>query len=120
MVDDDEEMAGLVKYLLEQEQHSVRLAHTVSAGWKEIQDYTPDLIILDRNLPDDDGIEFCRELRTLKKHATTPVLMMSSMGRPTDVADSRPVTDDYIVKPFTIPELIARVKALLRRAYRPA
>lgn len=116
IVEDDENTASFVRYVLEEEKHNVRIAATVSEAWMHLQEFSPDLFILDRGLPDEDGLRFCRDLRTLKKHARTPVLFLSAMKADEEVAEGMEVGDDYMTKPFDLLDLVTRVQSLLAKA----
>lgn len=117
IVEDDEDTASFIQYVLEAENHIVRTAGAAEQARKHLLDFEPDLIILDRGLPDQDGLEFCRELRGHPLTANVPVLFVSAAKTPAEVAEGFSAGgDDYVTKPFGFVELIARVQALLRRA----
>jgi two-component system, OmpR family, response regulator len=116
IVEDDEDTASFIQYVLEAENHIVRIAPAAGEARRELFDFEPDLIILDRALPDQDGLEFCRELRAQQIHAHIPVLFVSAAKTPAEVAEGFSAGgDDYVTKPFGFVELVARVEALLRR-----
>ncbi|MBI3563638.1 MAG: response regulator transcription factor [Elusimicrobia bacterium] len=116
IVEDDEDAASFMQYVLEEERHSVRTASAVGAARVHLKDYVPDLIILDRGLPDQDGVEFCRELKKHPRFASVPVMFVSSAKSAAEVAEGFDAGgDDYVTKPFGPVELVARVQALLRR-----
>jgi DNA-binding response OmpR family regulator len=116
IVDDDEEVSSFVRYVLEEERFIVRVAASVAEARAVLADFRPDLVILDRGLPDADGLEFCRRLRADPATAALPVLFLSAAKTPADVADGLAAgADDYMTKPFAFVELIARVQARLRR-----
>jgi DNA-binding response OmpR family regulator len=116
IVEDDEDTASFIQYVLEAESHIVRVSPGAVDARREILEFEPDLIILDRGLPDQDGLEFCRELRGHPRHAKTPVLFVSAAKSPAEVAEGfNAGGDDYVTKPFGFVELVARVQALLRR-----
>jgi len=116
IVEDDEDAASFMQYVLEQERFSVRSAGDVGEARGHLEDYTPDLIILDRGLPDVNGLDFCRELKGHPRFAKIPVIFVSSAKSPAEVAEGFSAGgDDYMTKPFGFVELIARVQALLRR-----
>lgn len=115
-MEDDEDAASFMQYVLEEERHSVRTASAVGAARVQLKDYVPDLIILDRGLPDQDGVEFCRELKKHPRFAAVPVMFVSSAKSASEVAEGFDAGgDDYVTKPFGPVELVARVQALLRR-----
>ena len=116
IVEDDEDTASFIQYVLEAECHAVRSAGSAAEARRQLLDFEPDLIILDRGLPDQDGLEFCRELRGHPLTANTPVLFVSAAKTPVEVAEGfRAGGDDYVTKPFGFVELVARVHSLLRR-----
>lgn len=117
IVEDDADAASLMRFVLEQERFCVRSAEDVGEAKDHLEDYTPDLIIMDRGLPDANGLDFCRELKSLPRFAKIPVIFVSAAKTPAEVADGFAAGgDDYMTKPFGFVELIARVQALLRRA----
>ena len=121
IVEDDEDTASFIQYVLEAEGHSVRSASAADAARRQLLDFAPDLIILDRGLPDQDGLEFCRELRGHPLTANIPVLFVSAAKTPAEVAEGFSAGgDDYVTKPFGFVELVARVQSLLRRTAAPA
>ena len=116
IVEDDEDTSSFIQYVLEDEGHVVRTASAAGEARQKLREFKPDLIILDRGLPDQDGVEFCRELRGQPLTANTPVLFVSSAKTPADVAEGCSAGgDDYVTKPFGFVELVARVESLLRR-----
>ncbi len=117
IVEDDEDTASFIQYVLENEKHAVRTASAAGEARRHLLEFEPDLIILDRGLPDQDGLEFCRELRSHPVYANTPVLFVSAAKTPAEVAEGFSAGgDDYVTKPFGFVELVARVQALLRRS----
>src|SRR3972149_7188594 len=114
VVEDDHKIANSVKRGLEQESYAVDVAYTGSNGYDlaSVEEY--DLIILDRLLPEMDGIEIAKKLREQKIH--TPILMLTAKGQVTDRVEGLDAgADDYLVKPFAFEELLARIRALTRR-----
>ena len=112
--DDPAILTGLVD-LLTGEGFDVRSAKDGKAALRAWQDERPGLILLDVMIPEKSGLEVCREIR--RKDALTPIVMLTAKGRETDkVVGLELGADDYIVKPFGIGELLARVRAALRRA----
>jgi DNA-binding response OmpR family regulator len=121
IVEDDEDTASFIQYVLEAEGHAVRCAAAADTARERLLDFSPDLIILDRGLPDQDGLEFCRELRGRPLTANVPVLFVSAAKSPAEVAEGFSAGgDDYVTKPFGFVELVARVESLLRRTSGPA
>ena len=120
IVEDDQDIATFVKFILEQENYSVQTAATAFEARGYLKTFKPDLIILDRGLPDADGLDFCRELKMLPQYAHIPVLFLSAAKSQADVADGfNSGGDDYVGKPFGFVELVARVQALLRKTDQP-
>ena len=117
VVEDDEDIAGLVRRHLERTGDY----RVVSFGRGDeflaaCETELPDLVILDLNLPDTDGLSICRELRSWDATRTVPILMLTARAGEADrVAGLDLGADDYLVKPFSLRELSARVAALLRR-----
>ena len=117
IVEDDEDIADSIRYNLEREGFRARLAATGEDALNLILDRPPSLILLDLNLPHMNGFELCRRLRSEATAARVPILMLTAR---TDEADKvlglNMGADDYITKPFSMRELVARVNAALRRA----
>jgi DNA-binding response OmpR family regulator len=114
LVEDDDRIADALKEALTDRHYSVDIAADGEAGWEFIQLCTYDLILLDVMLPKLDGINLCRKLR--RSNINTPVLMLTAKDSSTDkVMGLDAGADDYVVKPFDLPELSARIRALLRR-----
>lgn len=117
MIEDDARLAGMVSEYLTQSGFVV--SHTLDgeSGLAAVQDKLPDLVILDLMLPDIDGLEVCRRLRALPGEAArVPVLMLTAKGDPMDrIVGLELGADDYLPKPFEPRELLARIRAVLRR-----
>ncbi len=117
VVDDDAEVLGTVWRALSREGHEVQLSESTAQARERISRQQPDLIVLDIMMPHQDGLEFCRELRSTEKLETIPILFLSAKMRTDDIIKGLDVGgDDYLTKPFDLKELNARVRALLRRA----
>ena len=117
IVDDEQGLRELVKINLEHEGHGTLLAESGPQALALVQERQPDLVILDVMMPDMNGWEVCRQLRTFSQ---VPVLMLTARSQSDDiVAGLDSGADDYLVKPFNMDELNARVRALLRRVPSP-
>ncbi len=117
IVEDEEALALLLQYNLEAEGFRVSLAQRGDEAEAAIREEPPDLIILDWMLPGLSGIELCRRLRAGKTARPIPILILTARGEEQDRIRGLTVgADDYVVKPFSVPELLARVRAILRRA----
>lgn len=117
IVEDEEPLTLLLRYNLEAEGYEVDAAARGDDAQLRLQETTPDLVILDWMLPGLSGIELCRRLRARPETRTLPIIMLTARGEESEkVRGLATGADDYIVKPFSVPELLARVKALLRRA----
>ncbi len=117
IVEDEEALALLLQYNLEAEGFRVSLASRGDEAEVAISEEPPDLIILDWMLPGLSGIELCRRLRAGKTSRPIPILILTARGEEQDRIRGLTVgADDYVVKPFSVPELLARVRAILRRA----
>lgn len=114
VVEDEHKIAASIKKGLEQERFAVDIAYTGNDGLDLATTEDYDLVILDRLLPQIDGIEICKKLRRENIH--TPVLMLTAKGQTEDkIAGLDSGADDYVTKPFSFEELLARVRALVRR-----
>lgn len=113
IVDDDTNIAELISLYLTKECFDTLIVNDGEEALKQFQTYAPNLILLDLMLPGIDGYSVCRELR---KTSTVPIIMLSAKGEIFDkVLGLELGADDYIIKPFDSKELVARVKAVLRR-----
>ena len=113
VVDDDTNICELLRLYLEKEGYSVSIANTGMQAVKMFAEHQPDLMLLDIMLPELDGWQTCREIR---KFSEVPVIMVSAKGETFDkVLGLELGADDYVVKPFDTKEVVARVKAVLRR-----
>jgi DNA-binding response OmpR family regulator len=117
LIEDDHRLADMVSQYLSQSGFDCAHAPTGADGLLQLQTVAPDLIVLDLMLPDMDGLEVCRRVRALSSAAATvPILMLTAKGDPMDrVVGLEMGADDYLPKPFEPRELLARIKAILRR-----
>ena len=116
IVEDDNDLVKLLKYNLEKEGFKVNYATDGTIALAEARRDPPDLVILDLMLPGLDGLEVCRQLRRADRFSRTPVLILSARNEEADrVVGLEVGADDYVTKPFSTREVIARVRALLRR-----
>ena len=117
VVEDEEALSVLLRYNLEAEGFEVDTILRGDEAEMRLQERTPDLLILDWMLPGVSGIELCRRLRMRPETERLPIIMLTARGEESDrVRGLSTGADDYLVKPFSTPEFMARVKALLRRA----
>ena len=116
VVEDEEALSILLRYNLEAEGYTVSTVLRGDEAEDELRHQPPDLIILDWMLPGVSGIELCRRLRNRQETSRIPIIMLTARGEESErVRGLATGADDYVVKPFSTPELMARVKALLRR-----
>jgi two-component system alkaline phosphatase synthesis response regulator PhoP len=122
VVEDEHDIAGLIKHTLERGgEMEVETIASGDAALKAVMERPPDLIILDLNLPVLSGLEVCRILRTRPGTAHTPIIMLTARTSETDRVTGLDVgADDYVTKPFSLRELAARVRAVMRRGRQPA
>ena len=118
IVDDDENIAELISLYLTKECFNTRIVHDGESAMREFDTYGPNLVLLDLMLPGMDGYQVCRELR---QRSSVPIIILSAKGEVFDkVLGLELGADDYIMKPFDSKEMVARVKAVLRRTNAPA
>jgi two-component system, OmpR family, response regulator MprA len=116
VVDDDRALRDVLRRALTLGGYEVRLAETGASALAEVSSAVPDAVVLDIGLPDIDGLEVCRLLR--REGNRVPVLMLTARAAVSDRIDGLDAgADDYLVKPFDVDELKARLRALLRRAH---
>jgi len=116
VIEDDRDIADAMSYALDRAGFSVRVARTGEEGIEAVR-RGADLVLLDLNLPGMDGLEVCRMLRRQPGSTQTPILIVSARGEEVDrVLGLEMGADDYLVKPFSMKELVARCKVSLRRA----
>jgi len=117
LIEDDEALLALLDYNLAAAGYGVTAAASAEDGEQLLLGSQFDLAIVDWMLPDMHGIELVARLRRSQRHAALPILMLTARGEEEDrVRGLSTGADDYVVKPFSVPEVLARVKALLRRA----
>ena len=120
IIEDDRDIVELVRYNLANEGFQVSAAHDGAGGLATLRKSPPDLLLLDLMLPRASGLDICREIRKDETLNRLPILMLTARGDEADrVVGLEMGADDYVTKPFSPRELIARVKALLRRAEPP-
>jgi two-component system, OmpR family, phosphate regulon response regulator PhoB len=117
IVEDEQALNLLLRYNLESEGFEVDIVDRGDEAETRIRENIPDLVILDWMLPGVSGIEICRRLRARPETKQLPILMLTARGEESErVRGLGTGADDYVIKPFSLPELLARVHALLRRA----
>lgn len=117
VVEDEAPLAELLKYNLEASGYSVDVAARGDEAETRLQERPFDLILLDWMLPGLSGIELCRRIRSRTETQAIPIIMLTARGDEAErVRGLTTGADDYVVKPFSIPELVARIKAILRRS----
>ncbi|MDE2369723.1 MAG: response regulator transcription factor [Burkholderiales bacterium] len=117
LIDDDARLTEMVSGYLRNNGYEVDSAPTLAAGREQLKQGSYDALVLDLMLPDGDGLDFTRELRSQPRTRRLPLLMLTARGEPTDrIVGLEIGADDYLPKPFEPRELLARVKALLRRS----
>ena len=117
IVEDEDALALLLRYNLEAAGYQVETVARGDEAEVRLQEGNPDLVILDWMLPGISGIELCRQLRARPQTRQLPVIMLTARGEESERVRGLSIgADDYVVKPFSVPELMARVSALLRRA----
>jgi DNA-binding response OmpR family regulator len=121
VVEDDPDIAELLRHFLERASHDVDVVTQGHDALPRLRERPPDLVILDRMLPGMDGLEICRQLRATPTLADLPVIMLTARAEESDrIVGLELGADDYITKPFSAKEVVARVNALLRRSTRAA
>jgi len=119
VVEDDRDIAELVERYLQKAGFSIELLSSGRDALKAIADRTPDLLILDLMLPHVDGLEICRSVRSDPRTAAIPIIMLTARAEESErIVGLEIGADDYVAKPFSPNELVARVRALLRRTQR--
>ena len=119
IVEDEKQIAELLKYALEKENFEAAMANTGEEAFAKINSFRPELILLDLMLPDMDGLSICREVTN--NHRDISVIIVSAKNDQIDkLIGLEYGADDYITKPFDIREVILRIKSVLRRASQPS
>ena len=116
VVEDEEALTTLLRYNLDAEGYDVETVGRGDDADTRLKERVPDLVVLDWMLPGVSGIELCRRLRSKTDSRNVPIIMLTARGEEADrIRGLSTGADDYVVKPFSLPELMARVKAILRR-----
>lgn len=117
VIDDQRELADLVRRALEREGFEVLIATSGESGLHVAREHALDLVVLDLTMPDLDGLDVCRQLRADPRRSALPIIVLSARASAAERALGLEVgADDYVIKPFEARELLARVRAVLRRA----
>jgi DNA-binding response OmpR family regulator len=121
IIEDDPDIALSLRYSLEKSgEFAVSVARDGELGLERTLAHPPDLVLLDLNLPGIDGVEVCRRLRRERSTMSVPIIMLTARVEESDRVSGLDLgADDYITKPFSVKEVVARVRALLRRARTP-
>lgn len=116
VVEDEVDIAELIRYNLELKKYSVKISHSGEDGLRKARETHPDLVILDIMLPGRSGLEICQGLKNDQATKAIPIIMVSARGEEGDIVKGLELgADDYVTKPFSPKVLIARVEAVLRR-----
>ncbi len=116
IAEDDAGVVELLSYNLQKEDYEIAVARNGDEALLLIDERAPDLLLLDWMLPEVSGIEVCRRLRSSQAHRNLPIIMLTARHEETDrIRGLDTGADDYITKPFTVSELLARIRAVLRR-----
>ncbi len=116
IIEDEEHIAELIRYNFEENGYIVHVANNGKDGLALVQEVMPDVTLLDIMIPELDGIEVCRRLKQNEKTRDLPVIMLTAKGSEMDKVLGLEIgADDYLTKPFSVRELLARAKAVLRR-----
>ncbi len=116
ILDDEPDICKLIDSFLTKQGFIIKYFYKADIFWENIEYRLPDLLILDIMLPDADGFKICRRLRANKETSMIPIIMLTAKGEEVDrILGLEIGADDYIIKPFSLRELLARIKAVLRR-----
>ena len=116
VIDDEADITHLVSLHLKKENFKVREFHDAKSFYIFLKEVMPDLLILDLMLPDENGLELCKNLKRESIYSSIPIIMLTAKAEETDkILGLELGADDYVIKPFSPRELVARVKAVLRR-----
>jgi DNA-binding response OmpR family regulator len=116
MIEDDPAILAVARDLLEKEGYEVDSADTCAGGFQKLTHRQPDLLVLDLNLPDGDGLQLCRKLGASPAFREMPVMMVTARGATQDIVEGLEAgAHDYMVKPFNVREFVARVRSIVRR-----
>src|SRR5438874_7816727 len=117
VLDDEKDILDMVRYNLEKEHLDVITASEGQSGLEIGLKHKPDLIVLDLMMPGMNGLEVCKQLRSDTRTSRVPIIMLTAKAAETDkIVGLEMGADDYITKPFSVRELVARVRAVLRRS----
>lgn len=117
IIEDDEEIVFVIRFSLAREGFNIKSAHNGVSGLNMVKEEAPDLVIVDQILPDLDGLEVCKEIRKDPRTTHIPIIMLTPKKEEYDgILGLEIGADDFIIIPFSSRELLAKVKALLRRA----
>jgi two-component system, OmpR family, alkaline phosphatase synthesis response regulator PhoP len=120
-VDDEEDILDLIDYNLAKEGYQITRAQTGEQALRKMRDEPPDLVILDLMLPGIDGLDVCRQIKSDSRSSHVPVIILTAKGTEADVVSGLELgADDYVIKPFSMRVLLARVRAALRRKKMPS
>ena len=121
IVEDEPDIRDLLAFHLERDGYQVTKSKTGADALRQLKSGLPDLVLLDLMLPEVDGLEVCRRLRQDPRTASLPIVMLTAKGEEVDrILGLELGADDYIVKPFSPKEVVARVRAVLRRSRTPS
>ena len=117
IIEDETSIIKLVQHNLEKEGFIVSSSENGNEGLKQLKKFEPNLLLLDWMLPDLSGIEICKHIRKDNKFKTLPIIMLTAKGEEEDkIKGLESGVDDYLTKPFSYKELLARIKAVLRKS----